>query len=438
MRAFFLLFFLVPLSALGEPCGGPDEPPCDCRDVRATAAERAMCDDTMFDRDYTPIVETTSVGPQRTETEVIRQVDAFNITMRIADSCIRTSLYGRSDTDCSSNRDHPDCAGVFHAIENATHCEEWHEPRSRGCKTLGPVNGISNEQWASIANDYITQGVTPCLNHLPTVQKTENREDVVADMLSLTDMVEGTEGIAGTAAPSRAQSGISGSTGPENLRDGSEFIGYENGEILRRIKAGDAFLDVLTESPFYSKLTPVKRTSFITALENSQEVVAKVREKIGPVAGKDSTAREGNERGLASTHKSTSDSDPRGPGAYVGPKDGETAGGKAENGVAQAGAASSGYAANTNLEMASVTLTTIPANAFFDVNENAKLVEQQRAAALAAEQAARNAKVLEEFSLFERVRKTYQKRAPSLKRLELSETARAVSTTEMPQFFNSL
>lgn len=430
IRALTFLFLLLPHSAFGADCGGPDQPPCECTDTNAT-----KCNDTLFEGEHAPSTGIMPLGENKTPTEILRQSDAFITTVNVAGSCIETNLQGRNDADCAANPNHPECAGLNKALENASNCEEWFNPASLGCKRYG-AHGFTMEEWLAFGTEYFEGGIKPCDTHMTRVRTLDSgdpNKNVIEDMKSMTDMVSATQGLTESGGQERGQSGISGSTEKRELEDGSTYLGYENGEILKRARAGDSFLDVITESDFYKKLSFSQKRSAANAVENAEEIAEKTREKKGLLA-KDSKQKEEEGRSPAAALADSSLKS-------KGPRDGETAGYTTVPQQLELSGAVTGAAKATGTgkaENAAITLMTIPTNAFFDVNENARLIEKQRAAALAAEQAARNAKVLEEFSLFERVRMMYQKRAPSLRRMEISETARAVRSTEAPQFFNSL
>jgi hypothetical protein len=391
MKLLFALsiYFLNALAAPGDP------PP-----NRAEGWNSVTNNDTMFD-----------AGVPNTDS--VRQSDAYILNSNANGSCIETTFVGRSDGDCATNPTHPECVGFNKTVQNATTCVEYFVPASLGCKVYG-AGGYSMEEWLSFGEQY-HQGMSGCFGF-----KNQNDTDL-NNISSLADMLTGSTEDPGQNGNISSSSSISKSTLRDKddegkTKDGSLYLGYEDGEILRRTKAGESFLDILTDAPFTQKLNPEQKKSAKNAITNANEIAEKALEKRGLIANKNEQKSGGEGSGGGTSIASN--------------KSGNTQTGNNAGGGTSGG---SGTPPPPQLPLPAAGNKTISST-------ETKRTLASSEANKAVEQLARSsAKSLgEDASLFERVAQYYRRKTPSMKSLEASETGSALKAMETPALFRSL
>lgn len=353
--------------------------------------------------------------------EAIRQADAIVANSNTLNSCITTSINGRTDSLCTNTPNHPECVGLSGAAESIStaECIEYFVPATLGCKVYAK-NGFTMQEWAVFGDQY-TRGIQECFSTKPGTDASADK------MVSLTDMVTPASAGNDPSGSSRSQSGISESTiqdkdSPSATKDGSTYLGYEDGEIVQRAKSGDTFFDILIDSPFGSKLSRQQKAAIEDAKSNSDEIAEKALERQSKLAdNSDKAAPDDTEASAVSDAERT-------PGRAVAP-------GAMVSAVVPPGALKLSQTPNIALQTGGKA--AVAANAAG--NGSAESTKRQPASSQAAKDSPSAAIAKDaEISLFARITLIYRKKAPGLKRLEVSETGRAIKSMDTPEFFKSL
>lgn len=351
-------------------------------------------------------------------TATVRQADSYAASSNSFTSCVQSSTFGRSDGDCATNPDHPECVGFNRAVDSATSapCLQYAVPASLGCLVYAPVNGYTAEEWFAFSDQYFSS-MSGCF------QGRDQNDPLVDKMLSMSDMLTKQEADYDGSGKLDSHSGVSGSTKSSkgNSKDGSLYLGYEEGEVFRRARAGQNFFDVLSDSPVAKGMTEEARKKTLAAVTDSAEVTEKALERQKKLLASDEQKSDKPEK--------TAKQDVPAPAAPAKPA------GTSSLAAAKPPALPTPKEKDT-LPTKSVSqplLASLPAPSGNMENNDRRpsSAEAERFAELAMT-------TLQDISLFQRVNGVYKKKAPGMNKLEMSETGRAIKSMETPQFFKSL
>lgn len=205
------------------------------------------------------------------------QANAFVMGSNVMGGCVGTNVGGRTDSVCAASPKSPECVGLNQALRNAANCLTRDDAGE--CTSWG-ADGFTMTDWMAFSSQYASS-MTGCYS-------TKTRTDaLVTPMAGLTEMASGAPVTVPTVAPEESSSGISRSTAvnalgwkelSERFPDGSVYLGYENGEIMRRAFAGEPFAAIVNESPFVAKLDRTKRNAVEETLADPDSAVAKALE----------------------------------------------------------------------------------------------------------------------------------------------------------------
>ncbi|MGE3262182.1 MAG: hypothetical protein AB7K68_10410 [Bacteriovoracia bacterium] len=213
------------------------------------------------------------------------QANAFVMGSNVMGGCVGTNVGGRTDSVCAASPKSPECVGLSQALRNAANCLT--RDGAGECTSWG-ADGFTMTDWMAFSSQYASS-MTGCYS-------TKTRTDaLVSPMTGLTEMASGAPVMVPTLAPEESRSGVSRSTAvnalgwkelSERFPDGSVYLGYENGEIMRRAFAGEPFAAIVNESPFVGKLDRTKRNAVEETLADPGPVVAKALEgRVTPASG---------------------------------------------------------------------------------------------------------------------------------------------------------
>jgi len=215
------------------------------------------------------------------------QKDSYTLQSNIMYGCVDKSLNGRTDSVCASTPDHPECAGLSKSLGNATQCLEMFEPATLGCKVYGS-KGYAMEDWIGFGGQYYDSLRTCATSKtssdalIPTIQSAEQLEMV-------NFKANGPLGSGVAMFKTESKSGISQnpptqSEGREQTLqlqdwekliqsnpDGASYLGYNEGEIIRRAVKGESYVQVILDSPFSEKLSEPVRAKAEVAASNPTE-----------------------------------------------------------------------------------------------------------------------------------------------------------------------
>ncbi|MGZ3693290.1 MAG: hypothetical protein ACXWQO_03740 [Bdellovibrionota bacterium] len=154
--------------------------------------------------------------------------------------CIDTVTKGSKDGACTGHPNTPDCVGLNQATTNATNCLAY--DGKNHCAAYGE-RGFTMGEWLAFGSQY-TDAMKQCY------------EPMKASDQNLT--------------PSQAANFLA-----DKFNDGSVFLGYENGEIMKRAFSDVPFSEIVKGSPFVTKLEPIFQTEVNHALEDPKTTIAR-------------------------------------------------------------------------------------------------------------------------------------------------------------------
>lgn len=406
----------------------------------------------------------------------IDQSSAGIVGSNLMFDCVETNLMGRSDKLCKDSPNHPECVGLNKAIDNATAClDPIDPPDGVPCKKYG-TKDYSMDEWIAFGTQYYT-GMTECYSTKTRIEAarigTVDGKDTLR-MESLTSIMSSTPtgpGLDGTVTGKRVDTSSSVTGNPKDqelavnpsgfksisdLDDGSVFLGYEKGELLKGAAEGKAFYQVVTKSPFAENLKPKNLKILENGLMEANLVIDKAR-----VAGRLPALGE-NEEQYANATKDD------GPGSNVSKRE-ETTGASSWRAAKEEAAPAAGPAAAPAVPTASAPAAPAPERKLM-LHERIALLEAQAKARLSGKGDGRGLNSLgddhldhskarngaatgaggaaadanaaagigsSETSLFERITLAYRKRSDGFKSLESAE-GRELRTMEAPKIFREL
>jgi hypothetical protein len=366
------------------------------------------------------------------------QTAAFAQMDKVLLLCVHHNVEGRPDDLCTTTPNHPECTGLKNSMENATNCAvppAPGAPAGAGCKGYGNYGYVIDE-WLVFGEQYYN-GMGGCLSAKTGDDKAAGRS---TRMINLTDIssvsatlgeggaqFQGPSTITGKINKQQNLSSISKRLSDE-MDDGATALGYERGEFFTRALKGQSFSGVFADSPFAGKLAGSVKEAVDTALGNSKEVrellkdkriaeVEKIREqkeKAGEstVAIDDALAKKKNSAG-SSDAVAALDKAARVPASA----------GLAKELVDKQRAGSPGVDKSRNWLALSVGA---------DGQVKGSGIAEAAPSTLSGTEGEAD------ISLFQRVRLSYRRIAPSMNAYGESKTARDVRLTDTPQFFRDL
>lgn len=136
-------------------------------------------------------------------------------------SCVQSALNGRFDGDCAFYGLAPECIGANLALDYSFRKLDCKQHGRSGCRVHGYLDA-SQADWMSTASGHIALFMD-CVRHRYGTPESNGRKEALADPQLLTLL--------------------------RSIPDGSIFLGYENGEILRRSLTDERLSSILAKSP---------------------------------------------------------------------------------------------------------------------------------------------------------------------------------------------
>ena len=417
---------------------------------------------------------------EQVEGVAIDQASAGIVGSNLMFDCVETNLNGRKDDLCKSSPNHPECVGLNKALDNATACiDPVNPPEGTPCKKYGTTE-YSMDEWIAFGTQYYT-GMSECYATKTRIESTRVTTLDGADSLRMSSLTmimsdvpvangldtatsakrdSGTSSVSGEANQQELSVNPTGFKSLSDLDDGSVYLGYERGELLKGAAEGKAFYQVVTKSPFAENLKPKNLKILENGLMESNLVIDKAR-----VAGRLPALGENEEQYANATRDDAT--------SAVGKAEGTT--GSSSWSAAKAAKAANEKAATT----AAVPALThheeakaAPAERKLMLHERIALLEAQAKAKLSGKGDGRSLASLgkshldsatdpsaaakagsapgegvtanaaagiggTDTSLFERVTLAYRKRGDAFKSLESAE-GRELRTMEAPKIFREL
>jgi|GEM_PF-4844394 len=422
------------------PCAELPPPPPSGTNVQAPVVGGGRADDWDASKYNSGMYDELAAGD---EYGALNQGTAMSQYNKVLFLCVNHNVSGRPDDLCTVTPTHPECTGLKQSLQYATNCDVPPPPGSppgAACKGYGG-QGYVIDEWLVFGEQYYA-GMGGCLAAKEGADRANDRAD---RMGNLTDITSLGATVGGGEVERSGASTITGKTKAlklssitkklsEEIDDGAEVLGYDRGEIFSRALKGQPFATVFGESPFAGKLASSIKDSIDAAFGNAAEVKAKANEKrmaeVESIRAKKEAAGEST---VAIDDALAKLKAPKGNEAIASLE--KSARTPASTGVAK------------ELEK----LRTAPSKSWLALSVGAD--GQVKGSGLdaiapanvpAAAASASPAATLEgtegdiEASLFQRVRLSYRRLAPSMTAYSESKTARDIRLTDTPQFFRDL
>jgi hypothetical protein len=181
------------------------------------------------------------------QTSSATQMDAIG-------KCVVLASDGRKDAKCKETPENPECVGMNQTLQNFSNCLRK-DPVSKSCVEFGS-GGYSLEDWIAFGKEY-NDAMVSCFK--PIEKKLDLEKDTIQ-----------AESFAAAQTVGKIIA---------KYTDGSVFIGFENGDVLRRTVSGEAYAAVIADSPFVKQLDINSRQNIAKALENPTATITKALEK---------------------------------------------------------------------------------------------------------------------------------------------------------------